>query len=216
MSINNNLIITIDGPSSAGKGSLARKIAKFFNLRYLDTGKLYRIIATEFIKNNLQITPNLLIDSLMKQKIFALLEDQNNASYYNNEYIGKIASILATNENIRSALLPIQHEFINSSSNGAVLDGRDTSSVIYPNANIKIFITAYVSIRAQRRFKELRSTTKEMYKSILSHLLQRDIRDTYRRIAPLKCVENSLYFNTSYMSKEFVFLEVIKKIKTFL
>ncbi|KJV69068.1 (d)CMP kinase [Candidatus Neoehrlichia procyonis] len=212
----NNFIITIDGPSSSGKGSLAREIAKFFNFKYLDTGKLYRIIATKFINNNLHITPNLSIDLNTKQKIFTLLEDNNNSSHYNNEHIGKIASILATNKIIRSALLPIQREFAYSSSNGAVLDGRDTSSVICPDANVKIFITAYASIRAKRRFKELQSSTKEMYKSVLHHLLQRDIRDYHRSIAPLKCVENALYLNTSHMSKELVFLETIKKIKTFL
>ena len=209
----NNFVITIDGPSASGKGSLARELASFFNFQYLDTGKLYRIIASIF---GISAQYNLKIDSHLEEKILSLLLEDSNAASYHNEDIGKIASILARHKHIRLALLPIQRQIIYSAKPGIVLDGRDTSSVVFPESDFKIFITAQTSIRAQRRFKEMLYKKKEMYKKIHQKIVQRDIRDTYRKFAPLIKVKDALYVNTSYMNKEQVFLFIKEKIKTYL
>ena len=151
----NNFVITIDGPAASGKGSLAKQLAEFFNFKYLNTGKLYRIIAVLF---GIKAQYNLKIDNVLEKKILSLLED--NTTLYNDEKIGKIASTLARYQHVRIALLPIQHKLIYLANPGIVLDGRDTSSVIFPDADFKIFITAQTSIRAQRRFKELQQQKK--------------------------------------------------------
>ena len=208
----NNFVITIDGPSASGKGSLARKLAEFFNFQYLDTGKLYRIIAAIF---GIAAHKSLEIDENLEKKILLLLKD-NNSTLYNNESTGKIASILARYQHVRIALLPIQRKLIYSANPGIILDGRDTSSVVFPDADFKIFITAHASIRAQRRFKEMQSQKKEKYKKIYSQIIQRDIRDTYRKFSPLIKVKDALYVDTSYMNKEQVFLYIKEKIKTYL
>ncbi|CAH58343.1 cytidylate kinase [Ehrlichia ruminantium] len=207
----NNFVITIDGPSASGKGSLAKQLAELFNFKYLNTGKLYRIIAVLF---GIEAQYNIKIDNVLENKILLLLEDNN--TLYNDENIGKIASILARYQHIRTALLPIQHKLINSASPGIVLDGRDTSSVIFPNADFKIFITAQTPLRAQRRFKELQQQKKEMYKQVYRHIIQRDIRDIYRKSSPLIKVENALYVDSSYMNKEEVLSYIKEKIKTYL
>ncbi|MGN7618578.1 MAG: (d)CMP kinase [Ehrlichia sp.] len=124
--------------------------------------------------------------------------------------------MLARHQHIRLALLPIQRKLIYSANPGIVLDGRDTSSTVFPDANFKIFVTAQTSIRAQRRFKEMQHQKKEMYKTIHSRIIQRDIRDTYRKFSPLTKVRDALYVNTSYMNKEQVFLYIKEKIKNLL
>ncbi|ABD45120.1 cytidylate kinase [Ehrlichia chaffeensis str. Heartland] len=208
----NNFVITIDGPSASGKGSLAKKLANFLNFQYLDTGKLYRIIATIF---GTSAQNHLKIDNKLEDKILSLLLEDNN-TIYNNEDIGKTASILARYQHIRLALLPIQRKLIHLAEPGIILDGRDTSSTVFPEADLKIFITAQASIRAQRRFKEMLYHKKEMYKKIHKQILERDIRDTYRKFSPLVKVKDALYINTSYMNKEQVLLYIKEKIKTYL
>ncbi|QGR02671.1 (d)CMP kinase [Ehrlichia ruminantium] len=207
----NNFVITIDGPSASGKGSLAKQLAKSLNFKYLNTGKLYRIIAILFGRT---AEHNLKIDNTLENKILSLLEDNN--ILYSDENTGKIASILARHQHIRTALLPIQKKLIYLSKPGIVLDGRDTSSIIFPDADLKIFITAQTSIRAQRRFKELQQQNKEMYKQVYRHIVHRDIRDTYRELSPLVKVEDALYIDSSYLSKEEVLSYVKEKIKTYL
>ena len=209
----NNFVITIDGPCASGKGSLARKLSSFFNFQYLDTGKLYRIIASIF---GTSAQYNLNIDTYLEEKILSLLLEDSNAASYHNEDIGKTASILARYKHIRLALLPIQRKIIYSAKPGIILDGRDTSSIIFPDSDFKIFITAQPSIRAQRRFKEMLHKKKAMYKKIHQQIIQRDIRDTYRKFAPLIKVKDALYVNTSYMNEEQVFLFIKEKIKTYL
>ena len=207
-----NFVITIDGPSASGKGSLAKKLAQFLNFQHLDTGKLYRIIAAIF---GMSAHKSLEIDDNLENEILLMLKD-DNITFYNNESIGNIASILATYQHVRLALLPIQRKLILSATPGIIIDGRDTSSVVFPDSDFKIFITAQASIRAQRRFKEMQNHKKEMYKKIHSKIIQRDIRDTYREFSPLIKVKNTLYIDTSYMNKEQVFLYIKEKIKTYL
>ncbi|AHX04503.1 (d)CMP kinase [Ehrlichia japonica] len=209
----NNFVITIDGPSASGKGSLAKKLANFLDFQYLDTGKIYRIIAAIF---GISAQNNLKIDSNLEEKILSLLLEDSNTISYNNEDIGKVASILARHKHIRLALLPIQRKLIYLAKPGIILDGRDTSSVVFPDADFKIFITAQTSIRAQRRFKEMLHQKKQMYKKIHQQIIERDIRDTYREFSPLLQVKDALYINASYMTKEQVFLYIKEKIKTYL
>ncbi|GHM58230.1 MAG: cytidylate kinase [Candidatus Mesenet longicola] len=204
----NCFIVAIDGPAASGKSTIAKKVAIFFNFQYINTGKLYRILALKLSKQNRYINkefleqfPSLTIDDYYSS---------DNKELYSEE-IGKLASILAAKQEIRSILLDIQRELAYSQC--SVLDGRDIGSIVCPDADIKFFITAKLSVRARRRFKELISLKKRLtYKQVLLKLIERDIRDTNRSIAPLTQAEDAIYIDSSYIKLEQAFNEITKKI----
>ncbi len=203
-------IIAIDGPAASGKSTIAKKVASFFNFQYINTGKLYRILAYKLVKQNQNISKEFL-----EQFLLSAIDNYYNINHEElySEEIGKVASMLATKPEVRYALLGIQRELAYSQVNGVVLDGRDIGSIVCPDADLKFFITAKLSIRAQRRFKELRSIKKGlMYKQTLLKLAERDIRDTSRCISPLMKVNNAIYIDSSHIELKQVFNKVIKKI----
>ena len=212
------LTIAIDGPSSSGKGMLAKAIAKIFGFTHLDTGRLYRVFAQELRCGNVKmLAGGSAIDEESEKLILALTLGDDPV--YATEEVGKFASILGRNANMRAILLRIQREFILSSKHGIVVDGRDIASVVCPEADVKIFVTAYTSVRARRRFKQLKlnpGTRRVTFKRVFFSLLQRDIRDSTRKAAPLTRVEGAFYLNNSHMSEEKSVVELAKKIKTFL
>lgn len=210
-----NLVIAIDGPSASGKGTLAKKIAKHFNLPYLNTGALYRLIAYRAIKQSLDNNlDNHAIDLLTKNLQIDSNELENEELF--SEKVAKIASILAKESKVRSALFDFQKQFIITGKQkfgGAVLDGRDTTTVICPDANYKFFITAAVEIRAKRRFDQLKSQNlKSDYQEILNQLKQRDQNDYQRKEAPLKIASDAIIIDNSNLSIEGGFLEILAAI----
>ncbi|MDB1135212.1 (d)CMP kinase [Candidatus Anaplasma sp. TIGMIC] len=219
-SIRGRVVIAIDGTASSGKGSLARSIADTLNFVHLDTGLLYRIFAAKFAERYMPTLYNTgKLDIKPEDKDEILNHLQGDASSYSTEAIGNAASIIARNVAVREALLVIQQEFVRTSECGVVLDGRDTATVVCPDADIKIFVTAHASVRALRRYKQLRSTCgrrRTMYRKVLSSILERDIRDSCRKVAPLRRSEGSLYLNNSHLNREESLQELMKKIKTFL
>ncbi|ACZ49053.1 cytidylate kinase [Anaplasma centrale str. Israel] len=212
------LVIAIDGPSCSGKGTLAKGIASAFRMQHLNTGKLYRVFAVRFLHKYLQAQSSnaeIRLSTEEKEEILAALN--HDSPEYHGERVGRMASILARDGKVRSALLPIQQQFVLNASRGVVVDGRDIASVVCPNADVKIFVSAYVSVRARRRFKQLRNSTRRvMYKSVLFHLLRRDIRDTHRGVAPLVRTGDAIYLNNSHMKRAATLRELVEKIKTFL
>ncbi len=206
---NQNLLIAIDGPSSSGKGTIAKKIAAHFNLPCLNTGALYRGIAFLALEKGLDLQND-------EEKIISLCQNLINLDLespkLHNEEMGKSASIVATNQNIRKAIFDLQRNFALDglkNNGGAVLEGRDIGTVICPDANYKFFITATAEVRAQRRFKQLEGNgLKADYDLILQQLKTRDEQDKNRKISPLKKADDAVEIDTSQMSVD----EVLNKI----
>jgi cytidylate kinase len=204
-----NLVIAIDGPSASGKGTLAKKIATHFNLPYLNTGALYRLVAfrvmergiapAEFEEHILQLVKNILESDLEPEELFS-------------EKVGAVASIIAKNPKLRAALFDFQKNFVRQGkekNGGAVLDGRDTTTVICPDADYKFFVTADVEIRAQRRFLQLNTSFDE----ILAQLKKRDENDLSREDAPLKIADGAVIIDNGNLTVEEGFQKILSVIE---
>ncbi len=199
--------IAIDSPAAAGAGTQAKLIAKHYNLYYLDTGKIYRFIGYEKIKNKRNFNYK-----LIKKKIQNLdLKSLQNKNLISNK-VADEASILAKDLKIRK----IVHNFqIKCAYNppkkfkGSILDGRDITSVIVKDATLKFFITANVKIRALRRYKELKSLKRKItYQEVLKSIKKRDKSDYERRYSPLKKTKDSILINTSNLTKSACFFKI--------
>ncbi len=214
------MIITVDGTSGSGKGTLSKILAKKYNLSYLDTGKLYRIVAYDLLKK--KIDHNLLKNEALKiskEKIFKNI-NQINHDYLINEKITELSSLVAAFPEVRDKLTDFQRDFAqNYPSNklGSILDGRDIGSVILPNADIKFFLDASAEIRAKRRTRELKDKGNSVnYKNILIAINERDFRDKTRKTAPLLRPKNSIYINTSNKKLDEVARVACKKVDSFI
>lgn len=208
------LLIAIDGPSASGKGSLAAKIAKYFNLPYLNTGALYRAVSWRILQNNIKIDDFVeKLDFLTKD----LAKDNLENDELFSEKTGEIASKIAKNPLLRKKLFKIQQDFIENSvksHNGVVLDGRDISSIIMPEANFKFFITADVEIRADRRFKQLQEKAEIVsYQEILAQLKKRDENDKNRENSPLIIDKNAIIIDNSALNAAETFEKAVKLIE---
>ena len=205
----NILKIAIDSPAAAGAGTLAKTLSKHYNLFYLDTGKIYRLIALYKItypkKFNLKF---------LKKKIkYLKIKDLDNKKLLSS-IVGTEASIIAKNKNIRKIIYSFQKNFAYNPPkkyNGSCLDGRDITYNIIPDADFKFFITANIKTRAMRRFKELRAFNASIkYNDVLKSIKNRDKSDYNRRISPLKKTKDSMLINTTKLSKRSCFLKIKK------
>ena len=200
--------VAIDSPAAAGAGTLAKSISKYYNLLYLDTGKIYRLIA--LIKIN-QKKFNI---HLLKKKIKKLnLKSLQNKKLLSDE-VGTEASLIAKDKRIRKLVHSFQ---INCAYNppkkysGSCLDGRDITYKIVPDADFKFFVTANIKIRARRRFQELKNLKKKVtYLEVLKSIKNRDKSDYNRRLSRLKKTKDSILINTSNLSKRACFLKIKK------
>ena len=200
--------VAIDSPAAAGAGTLAKSISKYYNLLYLDTGKIYRLIA--LIKIN-QKKFNI---HLLKKKIKKLnLKSLQNKKLLSDE-VGTEASLIAKDKRIRKLVHSFQ---INCAYNppkkysGSCLDGRDITYKIVPDADFKFFVTANIKIRARRRFRELKNLKKKItYLEVLKSIKNRDKSDYNRRLSRLKKTKDSILINTSNLSKRACFLKIKK------
>ena len=200
--------VAIDSPAAAGAGTLAKSISKYYNLLYLDTGKIYRLIALIKIK---QKKFNI---HLLKKKIKRLnLKSLQNKKLLSDQ-VGTEASLIAKDKRVRK----IVHSFqINCAYNppkkysGSCLDGRDITYKIVPDADFKFFVTANIKIRARRRFQELKNLKKKVtYLEVLKSIKNRDKSDYNRRLSRLKKTKDSILINTSNLSKRACFLKIKK------
>tara|TARA_B100000575_G_scaffold292869_1_gene302455 strand:- start:892 stop:1557 length:666 start_codon:yes stop_codon:yes gene_type:complete len=203
------LKIAIDSPAAAGAGTIAKKISEYYNLYYLDTGKVYRIIANIKLK-----FPKKFNEEFLKKKINNLsLRELKNKKLINDE-VGAEAAVISKLKKIRKLVHSYQ---INCAYNppkkynGSCLDGRDITYNIVPDADIKLFVTASIKTRAKRRYKELRSLKKKVtYGEVLKRLKKRDKSDYNRKIAPLKKTKDSVLINTTNLTKRACFLKIKK------
>jgi CMP/dCMP kinase len=199
--------VAIDSPAAAGAGTQARLISKHFNLFYLDTGKIYRLIA------NMKLTqPKKYGQTLIKKKMSQLtMKNLQNKKLLSDE-VGITASIISKDKKIRKLV----HAFQIKSAyhppkkyNGSCLDGRDITYKIIPDADFKFFITANSKTRALRRYKELKSYNKKIsFNKILKSIKKRDKSDYNRRISPLKKTQDSILINTTNLTKRACFLKI--------
>ena len=203
----NIIKIAIDSPAAAGAGTLGKAISKYYNLYYLDTGKIYRYIA--FLKLNF---PKKFNQKFVKSKITYLTnKDLNNKSLLSDE-IGLFASIIAKEKSIRKLVHSFQINCAYNPPNkykGSCLDGRDITYKIIPDADFKFFVTANVKTRALRRYKELKKLKKKTtYFDVLKSIKKRDNSDFNRKLSPLKKTKDSLLINTTNLTKRACFLKI--------
>ncbi len=203
------LKIAIDSPAAAGAGTLAKAISKHYNLYYLDTGKIYRMIA--YIKMKF---PEKFNQNYLRKKILSLkMKDLENNNLVSDE-IGSEASIISKDRNIRKLVHLFQINcayYPPKRFNGSCLDGRDITYKIIPDADFKFFITANLKTRALRRYKELKKLNKKVsYQDVLKSIKKRDKNDFNRKISPLKKTKDSVLLNTSKLNKRSCFLKIKK------
>lgn len=192
------MIIAVDGPVAAGKGTLARRIASHFNLIYLDTGALYRAVGLYLIRAGQD--PADQEAALLAAAHVGDIDPADPA--LRDEETGKAASVVAVNQGVRDALLEYQRN-IAKSPEGAVLDGRDIGTVVCPEADVKLFVTASAEVRAERRFQELKAKGEAVtYEEILDDLKVRDARDSGRKSAPLAKAADAHLLDTSKLDIE--------------
>ena len=205
----NIIKIAIDSPAAAGAGTLATTISKEYNLIYIDTGKIYRLIALYKLNNPKKFNIQFLKKKIKKLKI----KDLDNKKLLSNE-VGMEASKVARQKNIRKLIYSFQKNFAYNPPkkyNGSCLDGRDITYKIVPNANFKFFITANVNTRAMRRYKELKGLNKSItYNEVLKSIKNRDKSDYNRNISPLRKTKDSILINTTKLSKRACFLKIKK------
>jgi len=208
------LIIAIDGPAASGKGSLAKKLAKMLDYNFLDTGALYRRVALKALEQNIDLTDEPAIIATAKQ-LEAELSDEYDDSALRSDNVGSTASKIAQIQAVRDILINFQRDFAKNAEKGAVLDGRDIGTVICPDADIKLFITASVEKRADRRHKELQSRGIDVKKpSVLVEMQERDDRDKARLDAHLNSDHDNFKIYTSDMTPGEVLDEALKIINS--
>ena len=205
----NRIKIAIDSPAAAGAGTMAKLISKNYNLAQLDTGKIYRLIAYYKIKY-----PNKFNLKFLKKKIYNLKISQLSNKTLLNDEIGLQASIVAKKKSIRKLVHTFQVNFAYNPPkkfNGSCLDGRDITYNIVPDADIKLFITASLKVRATRRYKELKALKKDVsFKEVLKSIKKRDENDYNRKISPLVKTRDSFLINTTNLTKRACFLKIKK------
>ena len=203
----NKIKVAIDSPAAAGAGTQAKLISKHYNLFYLDTGKIYRLIANIKIKQ-----PSKYSYTYIKKKMNILsIKDLLNKNLLTDE-VGTVASVISKNKKIRQLVHAFQIKCAYNPPrkyNGSCLDGRDITYKIIPDADFKFFITANTKTRALRRYKELKELNKKIsFNEVLKSIKNRDKSDYNRKVSPLMRTRDSVLINTTNLTKRSCFLKI--------
>lgn len=201
------LIIAIDGPAGAGKSTIAKKVAEALGYIYLDTGAMYRAVTLKFLESKATFSPELVTKLAREAKITFQREPGLNRVFLDGkEVTNDIRSLEVTKEvspvsaveGVREAMVSAQREL--GKKGGVVLDGRDIGTVVFPLADVKVFLTASVEERAKRRYLELKEKGMSVkLEELAKDIANRDKYDSERKISPLKCAENAHYLDSSNM-----------------
>ncbi|MDQ3711945.1 MAG: (d)CMP kinase [Acidobacteriota bacterium] len=218
------MIIAIDGPSGAGKSTLGKMLAKKLNLLYLDTGAMYRAVALavlragELIKDEekaVEIAKHSKIELVGEPDSLQIkLDGQDVSNEIRTNEVGQTASIVSSVSEVRKILVEHQRTLGKFATNGCVLDGRDIGTVVFPNADVKFFLTAKPEARARRRFEEdLQRGQTSTYKETLAEINQRDERDISREDSPLSIAEDAIVIDTSELNLREIYEQMLEEIK---
>lgn len=200
--------IAIDGPAGAGKSTIAKKLAKELGYIYVDTGAMYRAMAYHFLQNNIASDNESEIAKSCKNVDVSisyidgeqqvLLNGQNISDKIRNEEVGNMASATSVYPVVRTKLVDLQRQL--ASKENVIMDGRDIGTVVLPNANVKIYLTASSKVRAKRRFDELTAKGEDCnFDDIEKDIIDRDYRDMHRETSPLKQADDAILLDTSDM-----------------
>lgn len=213
--------IAIDGPSGAGKSTIAKSLSKKYNITYLDTGAMYRVVGLKVYLTNTDIYNEEQLNSILKNLDLEIkytndeqhvyLDGEDVSTKIREHHISKIASDVSAIPACRLKLVELQREIAKKTD--CVLDGRDIGTYVLPDANVKIFLTADAEVRADRRHKELLQKGQNIDKAtILNDILIRDKNDSTRAFAPLKQAEDAIALDSTHLNIE----EVLQKIEAIL
>ena len=201
------MIIAIDGPAASGKGTLGKRLAEHYGFAHLDTGLLYRAVARVLMDRNMPLADRDAAAEVAQNLDVSHLDDD---SRLRGAAMGEAASVVSAYQPVRDALLAFQRQF-SMQQPGAVLDGRDIGTVVCPDADVKLFITAAPEERARRRHLELlRRGEQAEYETILDDIRRRDERDTNRSTAPLKAAADAVTLDTTHLDPEAAFQAALR------
>ncbi len=215
------LIIAIDGPSGAGKSTLGRMLARELGLLYIDTGSMYRAVALAVIESTINETDDVAVGSLASRididlagdpdSLRVTLEGDDVTDRIRDEDVTQMSSIISTIPAVRRAMVQRQREL---GQRGAVLNGRDIGTVVFPNADIKFFLDAVPEERAERRLAEEREhNTNATYEQTFADIIERDRRDTTRADSPLVVADDAIVIDSSGQPIEKVFEQMMKTVR---
>ena len=215
-------VITIDGPSGAGKGTVCRLLAQELGWEILDSGAIYRVLALAAIHHQIQPSDEESLIPLAAHLDVQFASDENGSKIIlegeevthsiRNEEVGGVASKIAALPRVREALLRRQRAF--RQEPGLIADGRDMGTVVFPDAEIKVFLTASAEERARRRFLELQAKGHDVkIGDLLTEIRARDDRDTNRAVAPMVAAEDAIEVDSTEISAQEVFDQLIKVVK---
>lgn len=194
-----SFVVAIDGPAASGKGTISRAVAERFGFSHLDTGLIYRAVGRKALS---ELGPALDDEAAVIRLAESITDADIARDDLRTAAVAQAASKVAAIEGVRSALLDFQRAFA-ARPGGAVLDGRDIGTVICPDADVKLFVTASAEKRAERRYHELAERGEHTdYDTVLADVQARDARDAEREAAPMKPAEDAITFDTSEMSIE--------------
>ncbi len=201
------MIITIDGPAAAGKGTISSHLSAKYKLAYFDTGMVYRAVGLQMVLTGTDLQNQAAAHAIALNLTFPQMMTLSTHPDFRSDIGGQAASIVSAYPDVRAALLKMQQDFAKNPvfadgtpAKGVVYDGRDTGTVICPNADLKLFITASTEVRAMRRYKEfLQKGMPADYQKVLQDMIARDERDSKRSTAPLKPADDAVIIDTSEM-----------------